>query len=334
MTLLPLAIPLLLHIPFVCSSLLSLNGSSVTTLDVSTSSSCIHTRTLWDIIWSCAATLFACTWTAIHPNVPGMDEGKFTILCRRLGIMMMALIAPELMIIWATMQFLSARDTAKDFDDAFGAQIHQARSDHSDTGESTATLLGEIPISDGRSASHAASRNFRGRLPAWLFGVVTNFIQQMSRRVDSDTFHEGSMEIPIIAEADIEDRSKGDVLSKGIAILQLAWFVLQFVTRCIQNLPITLLEVDTLAVATLTCITYSLWWKKPKDARRPYAVHWKATYPPSKLTYDNVTAHLSCKVWHDYVFFVIYPWGSLHGSWRVHFSSCCPRTSGSVSRWL
>ncbi|KAG1848935.1 hypothetical protein DFJ58DRAFT_662682 [Suillus subalutaceus] len=255
MTLLPLAILLLLHIPFVCSSLLSLNGTSVTTLDVSNSSSCIHTRTLWDIIWSCAATLFACTWTAIHPNVPGMDEGKFTIFSRRLGIMMTALIAPELMIIWATVQFLSARDTAKDFDDAF-----------------------EWTVTHG--------------FFAWMGGFMLYFEDKPRATLTPEELerfvHEGSVEIPIIAEADIEDRSKGDILSKGIAILQLAWFVLHFVTRYVQNLPITLLEIDTLAVATLTCITYNLWWKKPKDVRRPYAVHWKATYPPSKLAYEYV----------------------------------------------
>lgn len=55
-----------------------------------------------------------------------MDEGEVIILSRRLGIMMIALIAPELMITWATIQFLTARDTVKDFDDAFGAQRHQA----------------------------------------------------------------------------------------------------------------------------------------------------------------------------------------------------------------
>jgi hypothetical protein len=74
---------------------------------------------------------------------------------------------------------------------------------------------------------------------------------------------DGSVEMPDIAKADIEDRSKGDVLSKAIAILQLLWFVLQLIARYVQNLPITLLEIDTLAVAALTCIAYGWWWKKP-----------------------------------------------------------------------
>jgi len=101
--------------------------------------------------------------------------------------------------------------------------------------------------------------------------------------------HDGSVEIPIIMEADIEDRSKGDALSKGIAIVQLVWFVLQLVARYIQNLPMTLLEFETLAVATLTCIAYGFWWKKPKTVGRPYAVYWKGTAsPPSELAYEYV----------------------------------------------
>jgi len=57
----------------------------------------------------------------------------------------------------------------------------------------------------------------------------------------------------------------------------LAWFIVQLAARHAQSLPISLLEIDTLAVAGLTCIAYGLWWKKPKDVGRPYVVQWKAT---------------------------------------------------------
>jgi hypothetical protein len=102
---------------------------------------------------------------------------------------------------------------------------------------------------------------------------------------------DGLVDIPDITKADIEDRSKGDVLSKGIAILQLVWFVIQLAARYAQNLPITLLEIDTLAVAALTCIAYGCWWKKPKDVGRPCPVHWKATAPPpNDLDYEYVVS--------------------------------------------
>ncbi|KAG2131976.1 hypothetical protein BD769DRAFT_597782 [Suillus cothurnatus] len=95
MTLLSLVVLLLLHISLVHSSLAGLNGTGVTTFDVSVSSSINNTRTLRDIIWSCAATLFACAWSTNHLNIPGMDKGKFTVFSRRLGIIVIALITPD-----------------------------------------------------------------------------------------------------------------------------------------------------------------------------------------------------------------------------------------------
>jgi hypothetical protein len=93
---------------------------------------------------------------------------------------------------------------------------------------------------------------------------------------------EGSVEMPTITEAEIKDRSKGDGISKCVAILQLAWFVIQLITRYAQGLPVTLLEIDTLGVAAMAYIAYGFWWKKPKDVGRPYIVYWKSevTAPP------------------------------------------------------
>jgi hypothetical protein len=94
--------------------------------------------------------------------------------------------------------------------------------------------------------------------------------------------HEGSVEMPTITEAEIKDRSKGDGISKCVSILQLVWFVIQFFARYAQGLPVTLLEIDTMGIAALACITYGFWWKKPKDIGRPCIVHWKSevTAPP------------------------------------------------------
>ncbi|KAG6913623.1 hypothetical protein DXG01_005517, partial [Tephrocybe rancida] len=54
-----------------------------------------------------------------------------------------------------------------------------------------------------------------------------------------------------ISKEDILDRSKGDILSKAIVLLQVSWFILQVLARAIQRLPITQLEIATIAFATL-----------------------------------------------------------------------------------
>ncbi|KAG1717713.1 hypothetical protein EDB19DRAFT_1999006, partial [Suillus lakei] len=129
----------------------------------------------------------------------------------------------------------------------------------------------------------------------WMGGFMLHIDGEPRATLTSDELlrliREGFVEMPIIAEADIEDRSKGDVLSKGVAVFQLLWFVLQLAARYVQNLQVTLLEIDTLAVTVMTCIAYRLWWKKPKDVGRPYTVHLRSALPRDlRLTYDK--AHL------------------------------------------
>jgi hypothetical protein len=103
-------------------------------------------------------------------------------------------------------------------------------------------------------------------------------------------FSRGFVQMPTITEADIEDRSKGDVISKCVAILQLVWFIIQLIARYAQGLPVTLLEIDTLGVAALACIAYGFWWKKPKDIGRPYIIHWNSgvTAPVPDLSFRYV----------------------------------------------
>ncbi|KAG6914657.1 hypothetical protein DXG01_016094 [Tephrocybe rancida] len=74
------------------------------------------------------------------------------------------------------------------------------------------------------------------------------------------------------SEEDIEDRSKGDILSKVIVLLQVSWFILQVLACAIQHLPITQLEIATIAFATLNFMTYFCWWNKPYDIQYPIII--------------------------------------------------------------
>lgn len=67
-----------------------------------------HSRTVLDILWSCLATTFACTWVSVHPNVPWRNEGRWTLLGRRIFLMIFSILAPEFMIMWALKQWIGA----------------------------------------------------------------------------------------------------------------------------------------------------------------------------------------------------------------------------------
>jgi hypothetical protein len=75
-----------------------------------------------------------------------------------------------------------------------------------------------------------------------------------------------------VSEKEIKDKSKGDMLSKGIVLLQTGWFILQLISRGVQRLPVAELELVTLAFAILNFVTYGLWWYKPLDVQCPIIV--------------------------------------------------------------
>ena len=83
------------------------------------------------------------------------------------------------------------------------------------------------------------------------------------------------IEFPTTMEYEINDKSKGDALSKGIAFLQLTWFIIQIITRAIQGLTITELELTTAALAGLNSAMYLFWWSKPLDVRCPILIQTK-----------------------------------------------------------
>ena len=85
---------------------------------------------------------------------------------------------------------------------------------------------------------------------------------------------EGRIELPTITEEEIQDRSKGDGLSKAIVIGQTSWFMIQVIARHFQGLDITQVELLTTALATLNGIMYFLWWNKPLDVRCSIPIHY------------------------------------------------------------
>jgi hypothetical protein len=144
------------------------------------------------------------------------------------------LIAPEMVIHWATRQHLGAKHFAKK---------HQRR---------------------GWTMTHG------------FFLIMGGFTLHNERRTalrileprELESLSEaGKIEWPSITEEEIQDRSKGDYLSKAIVLVQTSWFITQCIVRGAYRLEVTELEVATLAYAVLTGFTYYLWWKKPLDVR-------------------------------------------------------------------
>ena len=106
------------------TSLFAESSSNTTILDAPACICPANDRSLWDILWSCLATIFACSWVSIHPNIPGPNESQLRIFLRRLELMFWAVVGPEMIIGWAFRQWLGARNLEKLYKGDLSSLIH------------------------------------------------------------------------------------------------------------------------------------------------------------------------------------------------------------------
>ena len=64
-----------------------------------------------------------------------------------------------------------------------------------------------------------------------------------------------------IAPAMIADKSKANLLGKGLVCIQVIWFFIQWVTRVAAQYPLALVEVHTVVHVVCALSMYILWWK-------------------------------------------------------------------------
>ena len=80
----------------------------------------------------------------------------------------------------------------------------------------------------------------------------------------------------VLTEAEIKDRGKSDWLAKSLVLLQTSWFVMQCIAWAHAHLPVTHLEIVTLAYAIMNFVIYNFWWNKPLNVSQPVRVFRKS----------------------------------------------------------
>ncbi|KIK66308.1 hypothetical protein GYMLUDRAFT_257691 [Collybiopsis luxurians FD-317 M1] len=232
------------------------------------SGSC-NRRTRFQIIWSCIAVLVACTWVSVHPNIPGPKEGMYKVLARKIGLMILSLVAPELLVMWAARQTVDAWLLKKKYS-------HQGWT----TSHAMFALMGGFVLyKDGELVSVLRFRPVKARETQNTVSLTQNtdsfygFHKYGRIGYNSGDTRHASDDLSFAAHADfigripedeIKDRSHVDWFGKLVAIGQTSWFITQLLARWVHNLATTELEIMTVAFATLNFIVYFLWWDKPQ----------------------------------------------------------------------
>ncbi|OJJ06494.1 hypothetical protein ASPVEDRAFT_56117 [Aspergillus versicolor CBS 583.65] len=240
-------------------------------------------RSSWDIVWTCLTTIFACTWTILHQNVPPRSASENLVTAIKLVRWTMTFLAPELLFLVALNELWSARSLAR----RCNAAQERTGSSNSPTGEPTSWLYNRTrPLSD----AHAVDDMHLYPLPArWT--VAHCFCVQMNgvtletedgwifyvREDQIVAFIEaGVMRSPDFTDRDITYRAKSDAFAKAFTIFQSTWVIVNIVARAGYNLPITPLEFSTLAYVACALMTYACWWNKPQGMAVPITLFLQA----------------------------------------------------------
>ena len=80
---------------------------------------------------------------------------------------------------------------------------------------------------------------------------------------------ENVIDLPEITVEIIYDRSKADVFVKFITALPALWLTIEKLARLAKHLPLSLLEITTLAFIACSVVLTFFWWNKPLDIQTP-----------------------------------------------------------------
>ncbi|KIJ14020.1 hypothetical protein PAXINDRAFT_32335, partial [Paxillus involutus ATCC 200175] len=184
-------------------------------------------RSMWSILGTCALTLLICIWNAAYPNILH-EKSWYKVVLYRGALGLSALVTPEITSMRAHSEWVFAGQIKQDFSGQQWTRAH-----------GFFALMGGFILQDGRERE------------------LLNTCETLQHLRD------GKIVNAKITKKEIKDRSKSDGLGNALLVLQLSWFILQVIARAANDLAITLVEIDTLALATLSLPLFFFWWSKP-----------------------------------------------------------------------
>jgi hypothetical protein len=220
-----------------------------------------------DLLWSCAFTVFLCTWTVLCLNVPAKEEGFWAQTRRKAKWSLIAVFSPEILVSFACGQWTSANSSVLDFQELDPRTQWDTR--HGFYGDMGGFVL--------------ETKDFKA------FPVTSKQVHWLVKKKYID--------LPPVTAREIEDKSKADTFAKAVTIIQTSWFMLQCLGRAAQHLAFTTLELSTVAFVCCTLPTYYFWLRKPVDVFTPTIIKVKTEFSME----DIITDEENTNVWHPYI---------------------------------
>ncbi|RYP75180.1 hypothetical protein DL771_002505 [Monosporascus sp. 5C6A] len=202
-------------------------------------------RGTWSLLYSCVFTLALCVYSAIHLNVPPPGD-RFHYYRRKTVWVLIAIFAPEVVLFTAWSQWLSATTLCR--------KLNEGRAP--DDPDRVDLTFGYFVVQGGLAVDVSEFSNFET-----LTLAPSGVLLLASRGYVLDIRREA-----------IDDKSKANLLAKGLICFQVTWMVVQAIARKAFGYPIALLELHTLVHVFCALLMYGLWMNKSMDVQEPTVV--------------------------------------------------------------
>lgn len=205
-------------------------------------------RGTFSLIISCVLTLILCVWSALHLNVPSNSQTALESLMAQSRWIVTGVYAPELVVFTAWRQWSSAKllsSLVEERRDYMSSNIGKQPCDAWD---------GEPVAPDNVSHEWTMTHSFFASTGGFAFDVADDTAQYLPNGCKRLTLTARGVallascgHLPNVAKAEITDKSKANNVAKALVIIQASWMLVQVIGRLFAGLPVTLLEVNTIA---------------------------------------------------------------------------------------
>ncbi|KAJ5196185.1 hypothetical protein N7449_006664 [Penicillium cf. viridicatum] len=247
-------------------------------------------RGTWDIILSCGTTIFACTWSVQHLNVPAAHDDTRKKILRSCQWMIITILFPEFIMAHAIFEFMMAIEATKSIEGTRKIAVTYP------------SLIRRLFV-QGHTQSNDSEQGKDYKGPEWT--LTHSYFANMGGLSFEHTDEQRSTQFPLTAfqyatqidlysspeiyEDDIKDKSKQDYFAKAIAMLQICWLIFSLITRKIRGLHFSQFETLTLGLAVCGVAVYIIYWYKPQGIGMPIKVAKRegSMVPQFVRTYDS-----------------------------------------------
>ena len=244
-----------------------------------------NNRSTWDIVWSCSSTIFACTWTIIHSDVPGrqVSEARQQLMCVRTWLI--ALLVPELILGFAFLELFNVINSKARYN-VVQAEAKSRRQARSGSHGGLRNEPFDGVLENPNAAKWTFAQTFCINAGGLALQTQDDWIYTVTCEDEMVLLIQSGMVSPLdLRERDIQEHAKQDWLGKLFTLLQVSWFICNIITRWASHVSVSPFELATVAYCLLGIVIYGFWWFKPKDMGAPIIV-------PLHYDRDNIPGDL------------------------------------------